>query len=314
MSDAGLDDFVVVRDVRRAFRPARTGRTVSALNGVFLRIPKGTVAAIRGDSGSGKSTLLSLIGGLDRPDSGSITVGGLELTGLSEAELVEYRARTVGFVFQSYYLLPTLSAVENVEFGLEPSCPSYSERHERALEALRLVGLKKRSQHRPSELSGGEQQRVGIARAVAKRPALILADEPTGNLDPNARGNVVQFLLRAARELGTTTIVVTHDPWIAERCDDDFRIKSGKIGRAVHHPAPERSHGSRNTGPKPTRTVGAHPAATPVSLPTDVGVRSNGSGVPMSPGGRNHPFPLEPWVGAELPPPEGSPALRDAPS
>jgi len=240
MSDSASDDLVVVRDLWRTYRPPRGGAAVTALAGVYLRVARGSVVAIRGDSGSGKTTLLSLIGGLDRPDSGSITVRGQELTELSERELVLYRARTVGFVFQSYYLLPTLTAVENIEFALEPLAIPSVERRERAIEALRLVGMKKRAHHRPRELSGGEQQRVGIARAIAKRPELILADEPTGNLDPKSRSNVVDFLLRAARESRTTTIIVTHDPWIAQRCDVDHKIRNGRITKSIQRSHPDR--------------------------------------------------------------------------
>jgi putative ABC transport system ATP-binding protein len=240
MSDVPSEDLVVVRDVRRTFRPRRGESIVTALAGVNLRVAKGSVTAIRGDSGSGKSTLLGLIGGLDRPDSGTITVNGHELTELSERDLVRFRAQTVGFVFQSHYLLPTLTALENVEFALEPLNIPPSERRERAMEALRLVGLRKRAQHRPGELSGGEQQRVGIARAIVKRPALVLADEPTGNLDRSARDNVVGFLLRVSRESGTTVIIVTHDPWVAERCDFDHKIKNGRITKSLRREHRER--------------------------------------------------------------------------
>ncbi|HZY92551.1 MAG TPA: ABC transporter ATP-binding protein [Thermoplasmata archaeon] len=226
-------DMVVVRNVCRRYRATRKTAEVDALTGISLRVPKGAVVAIRGDSGSGKTTLLSLIGGLDRPDSGSISVDGRELTEMSDRELVDYRAHTVGFIFQSYYLFPWLSARENVAAALEPLDVSKRERRERAMEALRAVGMAKRAEHRPGHMSGGEQQRAGIARAIAKRPALILADEPTGNLDPSARSNVLEYLLRAARESATTTIIVTHDPWIAERCDVDHKIKNGRITKTV---------------------------------------------------------------------------------
>lgn len=239
--DARPEDVVIAHDLRRSYRSPRSARGVDALTGISLRVSRGSVVAIRGDSGSGKTTLLSLIGGLDRPDSGSILVDGREITELTDRELVDYRARTVGFVFQSYYLFPWLSALENVEAGLEPLGIPPSERRTRALDALRAVGLKKRAYHRPRELSGGEQQRTGIARAIAKKPALILADEPTGNLDPSARATVVEFLLRAARESATTTIIVTHDPWIAERCDADHKIKDGRITKTIRRQRPDRS-------------------------------------------------------------------------
>jgi putative ABC transport system ATP-binding protein len=256
MSDDLPDDLVVVRDVRRTFKAKRADSIVTALAGINLRVARGSVTAIRGDSGSGKSTLLGLIGGLDRPDAGTITIDGQELTELSERDLVSFRAQKVGFVFQSHYLLPTLTALENVEFALEPLKIPPTKRREQAIEALRLVGLRKRAQHLPRELSGGEQQRVGIARAIAKKPALVLADEPTGNLDRRARDNIVDFLLRASIESETTVIIVTHDQWVAERCDFDHKIKNGRLTKSIHRVHPERRPmlGSRPapSGPVPT--------------------------------------------------------------
>jgi putative ABC transport system ATP-binding protein len=223
MSEGPGDDLLVVEDVSRSFG------SVQALDRVNLRVARGTVVAVRGDSGSGKTTLLGLIGGLDTPDSGRVVVDGEDLASLSERELVRYRAHKVGFVFQSYHLVPWLSAQDNVEFGMEPTGIPLWESRERASELLDLTGLSARAHHRPSQLSGGEQQRVGIARALAKRPRLILADEPTGNLDRHARKIVIDYLLRAARTSGTTALIVTHDPGVADRCDVVHKLKDGRI-------------------------------------------------------------------------------------
>jgi putative ABC transport system ATP-binding protein len=243
MTEPAEDEVIVLRDVTRVYCATRGHAAVHALNGVFLRVVRGTVVSVRGDSGSGKSTLLSLIGGLDLPDSGSILVDGQELTTLSEKELVTYRATKVGFVFQSYYLVPSLTALENVELALEPLGLSPSDRAERAWEALRAVGMRRRAFFRPGELSGGEQQRVGIARAIAKKPLLLLADEPTGNLDPKRRNAVLDFLFRVARDSNTTTIIVTHDPSISEKCDVDHKLKNGKISKTMSRLAKRRGEG-----------------------------------------------------------------------
>jgi putative ABC transport system ATP-binding protein len=256
--------MVVVRNLTRVYPSVKGEQPVRALEGLHLRVARGTVVAVRGDSGSGKTTLLSLIGGLDVPDTGSIVVDGQEITLLSEAELVRYRASKIGFIFQTYYLVPTLSAQENVEFALEPLGIPPAERQERAREALKLVGMRKRAHHRPSELSGGEQQRVGIARALVKRPTLVLADEPTGNLDSKSRHVVLDFLLHSAREYGTTTIVVTHDPYVAERCDVDHKIKNGRITKTI-----QRAKGI-SVPTEPSASRGASEQARPLpTIPVD---------------------------------------------
>ncbi len=242
MSEPPIEDIVVVRDLTRTFGD------VQALAGVSLMVQRGTVVAIRGDSGSGKSTLLSIVGGLDAPESGSVTVDGQELGELSRRQLVRFRAEKVGFVFQAYHLMPWMTALENVALGMEPLRIGAGDREDRALEALRLVGLRKRAHHRPGQLSGGEQQRVAIARAVAKRPTLLLADEPTGNLDRKSRNVIVDYLLRASRETGATAIIVTHDPNVAARCDIEHKLKDGRITKRGQLRRAPQSQGQASTG------------------------------------------------------------------
>ena len=182
-----------------------------------------------GPSGSGKSTLLHLIGCLDRPDEGKIFVDGSDVLKLSDEELAELRLRKIGFVFQFFNLLPRLTAIRNVELPLLIAGVSEREARERAMEMLRLVGLEARVNHRPTELSGGEQQRVAIARALINNPKIVLADEPTGNLDTKSGWEIVQLMKRLNKERGQTFIVVTHDPHIAETADRILYLKDGLI-------------------------------------------------------------------------------------
>jgi putative ABC transport system ATP-binding protein len=201
---------------------------VSAVDGVDLEIEPGEAVALVGPSGSGKSTLLNLIGGLDKPTSGEIWVDGENIARAQAKKLVEHRKRRIGFVFQSFNLLPHRTALENVEVPLMLSGMSRSQRRERARELLEKMGLGARTGHRPSQLSGGEQQRVAVARALANRPSILLADEPTGNLD-SATGTEVMHLLRDLNAEGLTLILVTHDSTVAEYASRIVRLRDGKV-------------------------------------------------------------------------------------
>jgi len=204
---------------------------VAALSEVELTVPPGEFAALVGPSGSGKSTLLNLIGGLDRPTGGEVRVNGLSLGAASEEELVRYRRERVGFIFQSFNLLPTLTAQENVEAPMMLAEIPLPTRRDRAAALLESVGLAPRRLHKPNELSGGEKQRVAIARALANRPLLLLADEPTGNLDSKTGGAVLDLLCSLLPAQGLTMIMVTHDPEIAARANRIIHLRDGSIQR-----------------------------------------------------------------------------------
>lgn len=211
-------------------RRYQMGKTdVNALRGVDLTILPGEFVALVGPSGSGKSTLLHLIGGLVRPTAGSITVNGLELGRSSDHQLVRYRRDTLGFVFQNFNLLPIKRAWENVAVPLMLAGMPLAERKARALTILGQLGLAHRAEHRPSELSGGEQQRVAIARALANHPRLLLADEPTGNLDSHTGAEIMALLQNLVREEGLTLLLVTHDPGIAGYADRTITLRDGTI-------------------------------------------------------------------------------------
>ena len=201
------------------------------LRGVSLEVATAQVVAIVGPSGSGKTSLLMLLGGLERPTSGKVVIAGQDLTGLSEDELAAFRRRTLGIVFQSFHLIPSLSALDNVALALEIASPelSLTEVRERAAAALVAVGLGERLHHRPAALSGGEQQRVGLARATIARPRLLLADEPTGNLDQNTGARVIELMFDLARQQGTAVIFVTHDPGLAARADRILTMTKGEL-------------------------------------------------------------------------------------
>jgi len=202
---------------------------VPALRGVTFKVAKGEILAVFGSSGSGKSTLLHILGALDRADEGEVFVDGVDLSTLSDNELADVRLRKVGFVFQFFNLLPRLTALRNVELPLTLADVSDKECHEKASEVLKLVGLEGRVDHRPTELSGGEQQRVAIARALVNDPIIILADEPTGNLDTKTGFEIVQLMKRLNEEKGPTFVVVTHDPAIAETADRIVHLEDGVI-------------------------------------------------------------------------------------
>lgn len=202
---------------------------VRALEGLDMRIDDRAFLAIQGQTGSGKSTLLQLLGGLDRQTSGLVMFDGHDLGGMSEGALARFRAEAFGFIFQSFNLIPTLTARENVETALVPLGTPSSQRRERAHAALAEVGLGARLGHLPGEMSGGEQQRTAIARALVKDPRVILADEPTGNLDEATRDDIVGLLEQLWTERGVTLVVVTHDAWVAARAHTHARLDSGRV-------------------------------------------------------------------------------------
>jgi putative ABC transport system ATP-binding protein len=205
------------------------GGVVHAVAGITLRVGRGQLVAVRGRSGSGKTTLLSLIGTLDRPTSGSVVVDGLPVSELPESKLVAFRRRKIGFIFQAFGLLPILSAAENVEVPLRLVATAPDAREARVAELLDLVGLGDRMHHRPHELSGGEQQRVAIARALANRPDLLLADEPTGQLDSQTGHAIMTTLRSLVRSEGVTAIVATHDPAMLDVADRVVELRDGRI-------------------------------------------------------------------------------------
>ena len=215
---------VVIRSVSKTYR--RGQRRVTALHDVSFALSEGELALVAGPSGSGKTTLLNLIAALDRPDCGEIIVGGADVAALSRSAAARYRNERVGFIFQSYNLLPQLTALENI---LVPMLPKRQADTRRARELLDAVGLGDRARHRPSELSGGEQQRVAIARALVNDPALILADEPVGNLDDENAAKIAKLLARACRERGKTLILVTHDRNLIHPVDHVFDLRSGSL-------------------------------------------------------------------------------------
>jgi putative ABC transport system ATP-binding protein len=203
------------------------GREVTILDNISLDVPKGEFVAVVGPSGSGKSTLLGLIAGLDRPNAGTVQLDGTEITALSEDALAVLRGRLIGFVFQSYQLIPTMTALENVTVPLELA--GAPDAVERSLVLLRSVGLEARARHYPVQLSGGEQQRVAIARAFARRPPILLADEPTGNLDQATGRMMIELLMRMRDEQGSTMVLVTHDSELASRTDRIVTLVDGRI-------------------------------------------------------------------------------------
>ena len=210
-------------------RYTRGKETINALDGVDLTIGDGDRLVIQGPTGGGKSTLLQMLGGLDKPTAGNVELDGVDLARLSEAKLTKVRSENIGFVFQSFNLIPTLTAQENVETALVPLGVKGQERRERAAEALESVGLGERLGHLPGEMSGGQQQRVAIARALVKQPKVLLADEPTGNLDESMRDEIMEVLERMWKEHGLTFIMVTHDSTIAKKAPRLATIRKGQI-------------------------------------------------------------------------------------
>ena len=224
------DDIVVrLRGITKQY--SRGGEVVRVLEKLDLDLPRGDFVALMGPSGSGKTTLLNLMGGLDQPTAGSIEIDGLAIERLSSAALARWRADHVGFVFQMYNLLPVLTAERNVELPLLLTKIPAKERMKRVQTALKLVGLEDRAKHRPRELSGGQEQRVGIARAIVTDPTLLLCDEPTGDLDRKSGDEVLDLLQTLNRDFGKTIIMVTHDPRAAERARRTLHLDKGRLER-----------------------------------------------------------------------------------
>ena len=225
-----MDNVIETHDIRKVYKMGEV--EVHALRGVSFTIRRGEVVSIMGPSGSGKSTLMNTLGCLDRPTVGEYILDGESVASLNDDQLASVRNRKVGFVFQSFNLLSRQTAITNVELPLRYSGIN-GGRRERAMDALRAVGLEDRMTHRPYELSGGQQQRVAIARALVNNPAIIMADEPTGNLDSKVGKEIMDLLLNLNKESGTTLIIVTHDPTIAERTQRVIRLRDGLLDGAA---------------------------------------------------------------------------------
>ena len=220
-------NHIICTDLTKEFR--KGGQIIRPLEKLSLTVPRGEFLALMGPSGSGKTTLLNMISGIDSPTSGSLLVDGQELAGMSPGQLTRWRAQHVGYIFQLYHLVPTLDALENVELPLMLHPMSRAERRRRALQGLELVGLADRLHHRPGELSGGQEQRVAIARALVANPPLLVADEPTGDLDRDAADAVLHLLTTLAHEHGKTIVMVTHDPHAAAAADRVLRLEKGQL-------------------------------------------------------------------------------------
>jgi len=223
--------IVVIRNLTKSYR--RGSQIIPVLNDITFDIEEGEFLSLMGPSGSGKSTLLNLIAGIDKPDSGVIRIGGIDISSLNEVELAHWRANNVGFIFQFYNLIPVLTAFENVELPLLLTSLSKKERREHVETALQVVNLTDRMDHYPGQLSGGQQQRVAIARAVVPDPAILVADEPTGDLDKISAREILELMERLVHELGKTIIMVTHDPRAAEKAHVIRHLEKGVLNN-VH--------------------------------------------------------------------------------
>ncbi len=219
--------MVDVRNVTKVYR--RDAEELTVLNGLSLQVEEGDFAALMGPSGSGKSTLLNLIAGIDKPTSGDVVVAGTNVAQLGETELAEFRSHNVGFIFQFYNLIPVLTATENVELPLLLTHLSKAERRERAATALKVVGLADRASHYPRQLSGGQEQRVAIARAIVTDPKVLVADEPTGDLDSKSATEILDLMGTLNRDFKKTIVMVTHDPRAAERAHTQHHLEKGVL-------------------------------------------------------------------------------------
>lgn len=227
MSETQSEPVIQVKDLYKFYSIG--SNKVKALNGVDFTINKGEFCSIVGTSGSGKSTLLNMLAGLEKPSKGQIIIGGEHIEKMNENQLVKFRREHVGFIFQSFNLLPTMNAVENVALPLTFRGEPKKVRLAKAAKMLKLVGLKKQIFHKPTQMSGGQQQRVGVARALVVKPEIIFADEPTGNLDSNTSAEVMELMKKIVREQNLTLIMVTHDNYLASFADRIFHIRDGKI-------------------------------------------------------------------------------------
>ena len=247
---------VQLENLEKIYQLGKT--TVHALRGVSLTVREGEFTVVMGPSGSGKTTLLNLIGTLDKPTSGRALIDGEDIAKMNDGQLTRLRRHKIGFVFQFHNLIPVLTAFENVQLPLLTSRTKRGEAEDRANELLDRVGLKERAGHLPDELSGGEQQRVAIARALANRPRIILADEPTGDLDTQTGYEVVRMMYEVARQEHAAVVVVTHDPIIAERADRLLEMRDGRITEIVHEPLTGEKHAIRaveSVPPEPGRSL-----------------------------------------------------------
>jgi putative ABC transport system ATP-binding protein len=222
---------VDVQNVRKVYR--RDSQDIVVLDGLNLQVPEGEFVALMGPSGSGKTTLLNLIAGIDRPTSGRVVVAGTDVSTMSEGQLAKWRSRNVGFIFQFYNLIPVLTAVENVELPLLLTTLPKRQRRERATTALKVVGLADRFRHYPRQLSGGQEQRVAIARAIVADPAVLVADEPTGDLDAKSADDILNLLQTLNGEFKKTIVMVTHDPRAAERAHIERHLEKGVLAKTV---------------------------------------------------------------------------------
>jgi putative ABC transport system ATP-binding protein len=221
--------LITLSNLRKVY--TETASDVVAVDSVQLTLEAGEFAALVGPSGCGKTTLLNLIGGLDRPTAGSVVVSGTDLSTLSDADLVRFRLEHIGFVFQAYNLIPVLTALENTVFILELQGVAAAERNRRGMELLDAVGLADKAHHRPAQLSGGQQQRVAVARALASKPAFVLADEPTANLDSKSASTLLDIMVDLNRTEGTLFLFSTHDPRVVDRARRTFHLEDGKVLR-----------------------------------------------------------------------------------
>jgi putative ABC transport system ATP-binding protein len=221
--------LITLSNLRKVY--TETASDVVAVDSIQLTLEAGEFAALVGPSGCGKTTLLNLIGGLDRPTAGSVVVSGTDLSTLSDADLVRFRLEHIGFVFQAYNLIPVLTALENTVFILELQGVAAAERNRRGMELLDAVGLADKAHHRPAQLSGGQQQRVAVARALASKPAFVLADEPTANLDSKSASTLLDIMVDLNRTEGTLFLFSTHDPRVVDRARRTFHLEDGKVLR-----------------------------------------------------------------------------------